>query len=102
MSPLDLIRSRDGSMSLTKLAASTFHLLLALTVASVTVVRLHLYARTGEATLGSVLFDIAMWTLYGGFAVGHAVTDKTSAMVAAFKDKKLGSEAHGAPTKEVP
>ena len=91
MSPLDLIRSRDGSMSLTKLAASTFHLLIALAVAGVTAVRLYRYCVNGE--IDPVLFDITMWTVYGGFSVGHAITDKTTAKIAAFKDRKLDAAA---------
>lgn len=77
MSPLDLIRSRDGSMSLTKLAASTFHLSLATTVAYL--------------TYKSQKFDETMWLMYSAFAVGHATYDKTMAVVKDFKDKKLSS-----------
>ena len=75
MSPLDLIRSRDGSMSLTKLAASTFHLSLAATVAWVTYL--------------NRAFNVEMWLLYAGFAVGHATYDKTMATVKAFKDSTV-------------
>lgn len=75
MSPLDLIRSRDGSMSLTKLAASTFHLLLAATV--------------GWLTYRNQRFDESMWLLYSAFAVGHATYDKTLAAVADFKTRAL-------------
>lgn len=78
MSPLDLIRSRDGSMSLTKLAASTFHLLLAITVAGV--------------TFKTQTFDQTMWLLYAGFAVGHATYDKTMATVKAFKDSAAANK----------
>ncbi len=74
MSPLDLIRSRDGSMSLTKLAASTFHLCLASTVAGI--------------TWKTQAFNEAMWFFYGGFAIGHATYDKTMATVKDFKDRK--------------
>lgn len=72
MSPLDLIKSKDGSMSLTKLSASTFHFLLAVFVSIETY------------KLG---FDVAIWALYGGFAVGHAGYDKTMAVVKDLKDK---------------
>lgn len=75
MSPLDLIRSRDGSMSLTKLSASTFHLSLATTVAWL--------------TFKTQAFNETMWLLYAGIAVGHATYDKTMATVKDFKDKKL-------------
>ena len=69
-----LIASKDGSMSLTKLAAATFHANLAFWVAWTTY-------KDG--------FDIAIWGLYGSFAVLHATYDKTTAMVNAFKNKKL-------------
>jgi len=77
MSPLDLIRAKDGSMSLTKLAASTFHFNLAVWVSW------HTYTQG---------FDIEVWMLYGGFAVAHASYDKTMAVVAAFKNKKLDAQ----------
>ena len=79
MSPLDLIRSRDGSMSLTKLSATTFHLLLAITVAWITWI-----SRT---------FNEAMWGLYAAAAVGHAVIDKTGSQISNFKNKKLDVES---------
>lgn len=75
MSPLDLVRSRDGSMSLTKLAAATFHLSLAGFVAWL--------------TYRSQTFNDAMWLLYAGFAVGHATWDKTMAVL---KDMKTPKE----------
>lgn len=70
----DLVESKDGSLSLTKLAASTFHLLLAVWVSWTT------YDKG---------FDAAIWTLYGSFAVGHAAFDKSSALVKDFKDRQL-------------
>jgi hypothetical protein len=73
VSLLDLIRSRDGSMSLTKLAASTAHLLMALGFAVIT-------WRDG--------FIAELWLIYGGFAISHAVVDKTAAQVKAFKERK--------------
>ena len=75
MSPLDLIRSKDGSMSLTKLAASVFHLLLAVTA--------------GWLTYRAGTFDVTMWGLYAAVAVGHAGYDKTLANVRALVDKRL-------------
>jgi hypothetical protein len=77
--PLDLVRSRDGSLSLTKLAATTFHVLIALTVAWVTWLKQD--------------FVESMWLLYSAVAVGHAVVDKTGAQITAFKDKKLEVES---------
>lgn len=73
MSPLDLIRSRDGSMSLTKLAASTAHFSMAFFVAWL--------------TWKNQRFDMDMWSLYAGIAILHATFDKTAAMVKDFKDK---------------
>ena len=81
MSPLDLVRSRDGSMSLTKLSASTFHLLLAITV--------------GWLTYRNQSFDETMWLMYSAFAVGHATYDKTMATIKDFKDRKLDSSSSG-------
>lgn len=78
MSPLDLIRSKDGSMSLTKVAASTFHLLLA--------------ATAGWLTYKTSAFDVTMWGLYAAVAVGHAGYDKTLANVRALVDKKLARQ----------
>ena len=83
MNPLDLIRSRDGSMSLTKLSAATFHLLLAVTVAWVTWIKRD--------------FVESMWLLYASAAVGHAVFDKTGAQISAFKNRKLGAESVAMP-----
>lgn len=84
MSPLDLIRSRDGSMSQTKLAAASFHLLIFVTVAWVT------WNERG--------FNKDMWEFYGLVAVGHALLDKTSATVASFKNKQLEVNADAQPS----
>lgn len=70
----DLIASKDGSLSLTKLAASTCHFSLACWVSWTTY------------TKG---FDTNIWTLYLAAALGHASFDKTSALVKDFKDKQL-------------
>jgi ABC-type glucose/galactose transport system permease subunit len=78
MNPLDLIQAKDGSVSLTKLQAATFHALLAVTVAWVTWIKRD--------------FVEGMWALYAAVAVGHAVIDKTGAQIAAFKDRKLDAE----------
>jgi hypothetical protein len=75
----DLIQSKDGSLSLTKLAASTFHLSLAGWVSWST------YAKG---------FDVAIWTLYATFAVGHAAYDKTAAMVSNFKTKQAEGQGN--------
>lgn len=70
----DLVTSKDGSLSLTKLAASTFHALLAGWVSWTTY------------TKG---FDLSIWGLYAACAVGHAGYDKTMAVVSSFKNKQL-------------
>lgn len=70
----DLITSKDGSLSLTKLAASTAHLNLAVAFGWVTY---------------SSGFVPEMWMIYGAFSVGHATADKTMAMVSNFKNKQL-------------
>jgi hypothetical protein len=80
MTPLDLIRAKDGSMSLTKLAAATAHGLMA--------------AGFGLVTWQKG-FISELWLIYGGYALGHAVLDKAGAQVADFKNKKLDVE--GAP-----
>ncbi len=69
--------SRDGSLSLTKLAAATAHLLMA-----------------GAFFRMQVLegaFDYALWVAYGGFAIAHATYDKTAAMWSEYKSKKEAS-----------
>lgn len=71
----DIVVAKDGSLSLTKLAAASFHLLLFLTVAFI--------------TWKTQVFNVEMWTLYSAVAVGHAVLDKTSAQVKDFKDAQL-------------
>lgn len=97
MSPLDLIRSRDGSMSLTKCGALAFHASIAVTVAAITVVRIIRYSIDGTSAFDAPLFDIGMWTLWASVAVGHAVIDKSTAQVAAFKTAQLEVESgHGA------
>lgn len=74
----DLVRSRDGSLSLTKLAAATAHPLLAAGFALLT-------WRHG--------FISELWLIYGGYALGHAVVDKTAAQVKDFKDAQLDKAA---------
>lgn len=83
MSPLDLIRAKDGSMSLTKLAAATAHALMAAGFARIT------------WTTGYVE---GLWVTYGGLTVIHAMGDKAVARFAAFKDKKLDAETPGTTT----
>ncbi len=93
MSIFDLIRSRDGSMSMTKLAASTFHLCIAVAVCTVTAVRAIRYVMFADVPFDAPIFDMAMWSLWAGIAVGHAVADKTAAQVTAFKTQKLEVES---------
>jgi hypothetical protein len=78
MSPLDLIRAKDGSMSLTKLAASTAHFIFAWAVVFITLIKRD--------------FLMEMWSLYIGAAIFHASYDKTMATVKEFKDRKLDAE----------
>ena len=73
----DLIQSKDGSLSLTKLAASTAHALMAFGFAVIT-------WKNG--------FVSELWLIYGGYSLGHAVLDKTAAQVKSFKDAKLEKE----------
>lgn len=68
---LDLVVSKDGSLSLTKLAAATGHFLMAAAF-----VRLQVLA--GE-------FNDTLWLLYAGFTVAHASYDKTVAVVTDYK-----------------
>lgn len=68
-----LVRSKDGSISLTKLGAATFHAALAFHVN---------WIQWHTAT-----FLVEMWLLYASFAVGHATVDKGIAVVKDFKDK---------------
>jgi hypothetical protein len=83
VSPLDLIRAKDGSMSLTKLAASTAHLLMAVGFALIT-------WRQG--------YIDSLWLTYGGLTIVHAMSDKAVARIAAFKDKQLDAETPGTVT----
>jgi hypothetical protein len=70
----DIIASKDGSLSLTKLAASTAHLNMAVAFAWITY------------TKG---FVAELWILYGTLAVGHATADKAMATLNSFKTKQL-------------
>jgi hypothetical protein len=83
---MGLITSKDGSYSLTKLAATTFHFNLAVAVSW------HTYTKG---------FAIDVWILYGTLAVGHATFDKTSAIVNAFKSKQM-EKANADPTEPRP
>lgn len=84
-------------MSMTKLAASTFHLGIAVAVITVTTVRVIRYVMFKDVPFDATLFDIGMWTVWASVAVGHAVVDKTGAQITAFKDKKLDVEASTQP-----
>ena len=74
----DLVESKDGSLSLTKLAAATAHLNFAVAFIYVTY------------TKG---FVSEMWFLYGGFAIGHAAWDKAKAMANARSASAQDQEA---------
>jgi hypothetical protein len=65
-------------MSLTKLAATTAHALMAAGFAVIT-------WRNG--------FVSELWLIYTAAALGHAMYDKTAAQVSAFKARQLDAEA---------
>ena len=68
----ELITSKDGSLSYTKLAACTGHLVLASSFIMLT-------WKNG--------FIGEMWMIYAGFTVGHASYAKTLQIVKSIKDK---------------
>ena len=70
----DIICAKDGSISLTRVAACTAHLLAA---------AFFIYYNLAQP------FNEVLWLTYLGFATGHAVWDKTSAMIKDSKDKKI-------------
>lgn len=72
---LGIVTSKDGSLSLTKLAAACFHLALFTTACWLTWKKAEWLSE--------------MWFLYAAVAVGHASYDKTLANVRAFKERKL-------------
>jgi len=74
----EIVTSPDGSLSLTKLAASTAHALMAGNFA-------YLSWRHG--------FNAELWIIYGSFAIGHATVDKTVQVVKSYKDNALNSGA---------
>jgi len=77
----DLIISQDGSLSLTKLAATAAHLNAAGWFAWLT-------WQHG--------FNEMLWMIYLGATIFHAAYDKTGQMVKDFKEKKLGADNAGA------
>lgn len=81
MNLLDLVRSRDGSISQTKLAAACFHFSIFVTVVYITYIKQD--------------FIIDMWMLYATVAIGHSAYDKTMANIKDFKDKKLDQGMSG-------
>lgn len=84
----DIVRARDGSLSLTKLAAATAHFCMAAAFVKLQV-------------LGDRPFNESLWLIYGGFAIGHAAYDKTAASIKDFKEQKLDRQPdtgeHGQP-----
>ena len=76
---LTLIASKDGSLSLTKLAAACFHFAL--------------FSTACWLTYRKAEWIAEMWTLYAMVAVGHAAFDKTAAQVKAVKDKQIDAGA---------
>lgn len=87
---MDLVVGRDGKLVMTKVQAACFHLALFLTVMSITGVRLYKFTKAGgDVTDFPNLFDVGMWALYSGVAVGHAVLDKTGTQVTSYKMAQL-------------
>ena len=76
---LSLIASKDGSLSLTKLAAACFHFALFCTAVWLTWLKSEWISE--------------MWTLYAMVAVGHASYDKTLARVSAIKERQMDKPA---------
>ena len=70
----DLVTSKDGSLSLTKLAAATAHLNLAIAFSWLTY---------------STGYVADLWLIYGSMAIGHATVDKAMAVVNGFKTKQM-------------
>lgn len=68
---LELVESKDHSLSLTKLAACTAHLSMAVNFWLV--------------SFGLVQFVAELWLIYAGLTIGHASTDKIVAMYHARK-----------------
>lgn len=86
-----LILSKDGSLSLTKLGAATFHAGLAFHV--------------NRLQWDSATFLWDAWVLYAGFAVGHAQVDKGMAMLKAYKEQAAQAPRNpsgGAPIGTTP
>jgi hypothetical protein len=75
-----LITARDGTVSLTKLAAATAHFLMAAAFLRLQV-------------LGDAPFNEMLWIVYGGFSIAHAAYDKTAAMVKDVREKRIDAEA---------
>ncbi len=71
-----LVTARDGSISLTKLAAATAHFLMAC-------------AFLRQQVLSDAGFNELQWMVYGGFAIAHAAYDKTAAMVKDVREKHI-------------
>lgn len=76
---LDLITSRDGSLSLTKTAAASAHLLVAA-------------AFVKYQLLPGSVFDETIWGLYIGVAILHAAYDKTSTQVQDIRQRHIDAE----------
>lgn len=83
----DLVKSRDGSLSLTKLAAATAHFLMA-----VAFIRLQVLAESAD-------FNESLWLIYGMFAIGHASYDKTANMVKEYRERSRGATPHEEPAR---
>ncbi len=74
----DLILSKDGSISLTKVAACTAHLSMAINFWLV--------------SFGKAQFIWDLWLIYAGLTIGHASADKGMKIWQAIKERN-GKEA---------
>ncbi len=76
LSLCDLVRSKDGSLSLTKVAAATAHFLMAGGFVCLTV-------KKG--------FIPELWMIYSASALGHAAYDKSVAMIKDYRERNPNS-----------
>lgn len=74
----ELVESKDGSLSLTKLAATTAH-------ANAAWLFVYLALKYG--------YNEALWITYLGATIFHATYDKTSAIVKAMKEKANSAQS---------
>ena len=81
----DLMKDDKGVWSITKMAAFAAHVMFA--------------AMFAKISLASG-FVPDMWWVYGAFALGHAIVNKSSSQFKEFKERALGIESTTTLTKE--